>query len=327
MAADAPPSDAGAFQQSFHRRWPTLRHPHVRALAWLLDAPDLLDAGAERWQGKIATLPAQAADDCRAWLLQLDEDPTELDAFLGVHRFTRLGRYAENLLAWYFEHQKRLVAHGLQVRAGKEDTVGEFDFLLRQGDALVHWEFATKFYLLYSDDPSLASVQQADYFIGPNLADTLGRKIRKILDRQLLLGSHPASQALLPQPLSDAKALVKGWLFYRRSEVPDLQKVGVSPRHCRGWWCTLQELGEHVIDAGAMIPRIAWMAPARLPLEQGLGLPELQAALERQFTQDRMPVMVAVLGREGDEWIEVDRGFVVPDQWEREAQQRLINQA
>lgn len=323
MAADAPPSDAGSFQQRFHRRWPTLKHPHVRALAWLLDAPDLLDAGAERWQGKIATLPAQAADDSRAWLQQLDDDPAALDAFLGVHRFTRLGRYAENLLAWYFEHQQVLVAHGLQVRAGKEETVGEFDFLLRRGDALVHWEFATKFYLLYSDDPSLASVQQADYFIGPNLADTLGRKIRKILDRQLLLGDHPAAQALLPQPLSDAQALVKGWLFYRRGEVPDLQKVGVSLRHCRGWWCTLQELGEHVTDAGAMMPRIAWMAPARLPLQQGLGLPELRAALERQFAQDRMPVMVAVLSREGDEWIETDRGFVVPDQWEREAQQRM----
>lgn len=327
MAADARPSDAGSFQQGFHRRWPTLKHPHVRALAWLLDAPDLLDAGAERWQGKTATLPAQAADDSRTWLLQLDDDPTGLGAFLGVHRFTRLGRYAENLLAWYFEHRQVLVAHGLQVRAGKEDTVGEFDFLLRQGDALVHWEFATKFYLLYSENPSLASVQQADYFIGPNLADTLGRKIRKILDRQLLLGSHPAAQALLPQPVSDAQALVKGWLFYRRGEVPDLQKVGVSPRHCHGWWCTLQELGEHVIDAGAMMPRIAWMVPARLPLEQGLALSELQAALVRQFEHDRMPVMVAVLSREGNEWIEVDRGFVVPDQWEQAAQERLITRA
>ena len=310
-----------SFQQDFHRRWPTLKNAHVRALAWLLDAPDLLDAGAERWQGKIASLPANAADACRDWLLQLDDNPSALDAFLGVHRFTRLGRYAENLLAWYFEHQHTLFAHGMQVRAGKEETIGEFDFLLQHGDALLHWEFATKFYLLYSDDPSLASVQQADYFIGPNLADTLGRKIRKILDRQLLLGTHPAAQALLPRPLAHAQALVKGWLFYRRGEVPDLQKVGVSPAHCHGWWCTLQELPEHIGEAGAMIPRIAWMAPARLPSDQGLRLPEMENALRVQFAQDSMPVMVAVLTREGDEWIETDRGFVVPDEWQQQARE------
>ena len=120
----------------------------MRALAWLLDAPDLLDVDTERWQGKIASLPANASDACRSWLLQLDQDPSALDTFLGVHRFTRLGRYAENLLAWYFDHQQLLVAHGMQVRAGKDETVGEFDFLLRRGNALVHWEFATKFYLL-----------------------------------------------------------------------------------------------------------------------------------------------------------------------------------
>jgi hypothetical protein len=319
MAAEASPSDGLSFQQRFHRRWPTLKHPSVRALAWLLDAPDLLEASAERWGGKIASLSATAADDSRNWLLELDRAPAELDAFLGVHRFTRLGRYAEHLLAWYFRHQGSLFAHGLQVRAGKEDTVGEFDFLLKQGDGLVHWEFATKFYLLNSDDPSLAAVQQADYFIGPNLSDTLGRKMRKILDRQLVLGNHPAAQPLLPQPLSNAQALVKGWLFYRRGDVPDVQKVGISAQHCHGWWCTLQELGEHVIEAGAILPRIAWMAPARLPADQGWRLKELQASLTHQFAQDRMPVMVAVLRRDQDEWVEIDRGFVVPDEWQQQA--------
>jgi hypothetical protein len=323
MAADASPSTAGSFQHRFHQCWPTLKHPHVRALAWLLDAPNLLDAGDLRWQGKIASLPLTAADDAREWLLQLDASPEALEKFLGVHRFTRLGRYAENLLAWYFEHSGLLVAHGLQVRAGKEDTIGEFDFLLKHSDALVHWEFATKFYLLYSDDPALAAVQQADYFIGPNLSDTLGRKIRKILDRQLLLGEHPAAQALLPQALSGAQALVKGWLFYRRGEVPDLQKVGVSPQHCHGWWCTLQELGAHISEAGAIIPRIAWLAPARLASSEGLSLSELEAALLAEFATDSMPIMVAVLQRAGDEWIETDRGFVVPDDWARTAKQRL----
>lgn len=324
MGAEASAPDAISFQQSFHQRWSTLKNPHVRALAWLLGAPDLLDVSAARWHGKIASLPSNAAEQERAWLLQLDDDPSALASFLNVHRFTRLGRYAENLLAWYFAHRGILVSHGLQVRAGKDDTIGEFDFLLKQGASLVHWEFATKFYLLNSDDPAMATVQQADYFVGPNLSDTLGRKIRKILERQLLLGEHPAAQALLPEPLSGAQALVKGWLFYRRGELPDLTQVGISSQHCRGWWCTLHELGEHIGAAGAMIPRMAWMAPARLPSEQGLDVQELEAALHRQFAHDRMPVMVAVLQREGDEWIEIDRGFVVPNEWQQQAKEAAL---
>ena len=149
-------------QADFQQRWACLHNPHVRALVWLLDAPDVLDADAPRWHGKIARLPLNAADNCRSWLLQLDADPTAFEAYLDVKRFTRLGRYAERLLAWYFKHQGQLVAHGLPVRSGKEETIGEFDFLLKFEQALVHWELATKFYLLAVDDPALARVQQAD---------------------------------------------------------------------------------------------------------------------------------------------------------------------
>ncbi len=323
MTTEAAPPEAGLCQAGFHARWPSLRDPHVRALAWLLDAPDLLDPQAPRWEGRIATLPADAADACRDWLLALDAEPAALHDHLGVQRFTRLGRYAENLLAWYFRHREILVEHGLQVRAGKEDTVGEFDFLLKQGEALVHWEFATKFYLLNSDDPALADVQQADYFVGPNLSDTLGRKIRKILERQLKLGEHPAAQSLLPQPLAGAQALLKGWLFYRRGERPPLQAIGVSAEHCRGWWCTLQELEAHVPGASVMLPRIAWLAPARLKEAQVQDPQALRARLAGMFGSDRMPVMVASLAEQDGEWVETDRGFVVPDEWPQQALQPL----
>lgn len=315
MATESAPPLVGAYQTSFHARWPSLRDAHVRALAWLLDAPNLLDPQAPRWEGKIASLPAGAADDCHDWLLGLDAAPAALHDYLGVHRFTRLGRYAENLLAWYFRHQDILVAHGLQVRAGREDTVGEFDFLLRQGEALIHWEFATKFYLLHSEDPALAGVQQADYFVGPNLADTLGRKIRKILERQLKLGEHPAAQSLLPQPLAGAQALLKGWLFYRRGELPPLEATGVLATHCRGWWCTLAELESHVPGPAAILPRIAWLAPARLAEPEVLSAQALRATLAGMFGSDRMPVMVASLAPQEGAWVETDRGFVVPDEW------------
>lgn len=323
MLAERMHAPSAHHQAQFQQRWAGLCNPHVRALTWLLDAPNVLDADASRWHGKIARLPSGAADNCRDWLLQLDADPGALEAYLDVQRFTRLGRYAERLLAWYFQHQGQLVAHGLPVRSGKEETIGEFDFLLSVDQKLLHWELATKFYLLAVNDPALEAVQQADYFVGPNLADTLGRKMRKILDRQLALGEHPAAQALLPQPLSAAQALVKGWLFHRRGAQLDLHPLGIAENHCRGWWCTLSEIETHMDAVGTILPRITWLAPARLSLAQGLEISDLKQQLHQHFEHDGMPLMVASLRREGDEWFETERGFVVPDAWPQQAVEKI----
>jgi len=316
-------AEASTFQQQFHARWYFLRDPHVRALAWLLDAPDLLDAGSPRWEGKIARLPPNAADLARDWLMGLDDEPELLSASLDLNPFTRLGRYAEKLLACYFSYQEQLVAHGMQVRAGKEETVGEFDFLLSDGVSLLHWEFATKFYLLCSSDPTWASVQTADYFVGPNLADTLGAKMRKILDRQLSLGQHPAAQALLPRRIDHAQALLRGWLFYRREEEIPSQGLGIEKNHCRGWWCTLGEIDTHLSESCAVLPRLAWLAPARMNDKERLSRSQLQEQLRAQFQEDPMPVMVASLVRYEDVWLESERGFIVPDDWQGKADKKL----
>ncbi len=312
------------YQSAFHQRWRALHDPHVRSLAWLLEAPDLLDPAASRWQGKIASLPATAARDALPWLQQLDAAPDPLHAFLDMHRFTRLGRYAEKLLAWYFQEHGCLFAHGVQVQAGKDETIGEFDFLLWQGDALLHWEFATKFYLLHASLPVQPAMQSADYFVGPNLADTLGAKMRKILQRQLALGQHPAAQPHLPQALAAAQALIRGWLFYRRGESLPAAEIGISAQHCRGWWCSLQELDAHVdTDWCVILPRLSWLAPARLPKSAGMTRAALQKQLNDQFAVDAMPVMVASLTLQDGWLLETDRGFVVPDDWQDRAEKKL----
>jgi hypothetical protein len=40
-----------------------------------------------------------------------------------------------------------------------------------------------------------------------------------------------------------------------------------------------------------------------------------------------MPVMVAVLQSDGDDWLERERGFVVPDPWPHRASERLRRQS
>ncbi len=314
---------AESYQERFHRRWGHLRRARVRALAWLLDAPDLLDASDPLWAGRIATL-GPVTPETAAWLNRLDLDPTPLDEALGAKVHTRLGLYAEKLMAFYFAQQGRLVAHGLQVRASPNDTVGEFDFLLEDGsDAVEHIEFATKFYLLDGEGG-----QQQDWqlsaLVGPNLADSLGIKMRKVFERQLSLGAHPAAQALLPRPVSKAKALVKGWLFYPAGSWPEMR--GIAAGHCRGFWCALDEIDTLAGEEFLMLPRLQWLAPFKAQSATWMmSRAQLHAELSAQFETSSTPVLVSSVRYQPGKIEEIERGFIVPNDWrERAAARRMV---
>ena len=307
------PQLADNFQVRFERKWAHLTRPHVRALAWLLDGPDLLDPASALWHGRIATLGPLRRSTAE-WLAALQADPAPLDAALGPRFYSRLGLYAEKLMAFYFEQQGQLVAHGLQVRASRNDTVGEFDFLLRSGATLLHWEFATKFYLLEGGlaDPGL------NRLVGPNLADTLGAKMRKILEKQLALGEHPAAQSLLPQAIDGAQALLRGWLFYADGAVQPL--AGIAPDHCHGFWCRLEQAADVRGERFVILPRLQWLAPFKAAAGvEVLRRGALQAVLAGRFAGAPAPVLVAAV-IEQDGWVtERERGFIVPDDWVSQA--------
>lgn len=309
---------ADSYQEQFHRRWRHLRRARVRALAWLLDAPDLLDVNDPGWHGKVGTL-GPVTPEVAQWLADLDHDPSALDAALGNRMYTRLGLYAEKLMAFYFEQRGILVAHGLQVRSSPNDTVGEFDFLLDAGPGGVeHIEFATKFYLLEGQ-----AARRFDELVGPNLADTLGKKMRKIVDQQLELGRHPAAQAIVPRPVVKAHALVKGWLFYPLGTWPAI--AGISAQHCRGFWCALDEVPGLAGDGFLILPKLQWLPPFRAQSATWiLNRAELHAELSAQFEVNQSPVLVAVVREQPGCIEEVERGFIVPDDWRERAAARRI---
>ncbi|PWF49380.1 DUF1853 family protein [Massilia glaciei] len=311
------PQAADNYQALFAGRWGHLTRPHVRALAWLLDAPGLLDPADPHWQGKVAA-PEPASAALAHWLARLEHDPAPLDAALGDRVHTRLGLYAEKLMAFYYQAHGRLVAHGLQVRASRNDTVGEFDFLLEAGpDAVEHIEFATKFYLLQGTAGS-----RFDTFLGPNLADSLGAKMRKIFDKQLVLSAHPAAQALLPRPVVRSRALVKGWLFYPAGAQASTQ--GILAAHCRGFWCAQDELGALEGERFVVLPRLEWLAPYRTDdAAATLGPAQLQAAVAEQFALSPAPLLVASVRAQAGGLVEAERGFVVPNDWRARAVARF----
>lgn len=322
------PDPVGATCQTlFHQRWRHLRDRHVRDLAWLLDAPNLLDADAPQWEGKIAALPRDAADRAAPWLAELDAMPQEFHAYLEIGRFTRLGRYAEKLMAFYFRAQGTLAAHGLQVRSGPGATVGEFDFLLHDGSSLVHWELATKFYLLAVDGSDAA----ADYFVGPNLADTLQAKMRKILRRQLALATHPAAQPLLSAPIASSHAFIKGWLFSPSDGTEAKESYmssGVSLQHCRGRWLPQEAFVPHPDQRFMVLPRLRWLAPARVEFHETIDGETLLSTLADYFQTEDAPVMVATLCCDDENlWRETERAFIVPNDWRARALNKALNEA
>jgi hypothetical protein len=293
------------FQAGFQRRWGHLHNPTVRSLVWLLDSPLLLNVRHARWTHKLAQLPPVSSQTQR-WLAELDRNPQPLSDFLAVHPHTRLGHFAENLLAFYFQWCGALVAHSVQVRS--HTTIGEFDFLLNTPEGFEHWEFACKFYLFVEHDRKLSD------FVGPNLMDNLNDKSHKIMDAQLKLGHHADAQKYLPHPLRAARALLKGWLFYPVGCSIALDEL--DPAHCRGIWCRLSEL--ELIEAirFTILPRLAWLAPAAVCEDETMNQAQLVDQLTMQFSAgDNRPVLVASLNEHAGCWIEDERIFVVPDDW------------
>jgi hypothetical protein len=305
------------FHQLFHEQWGHLNDPHVRALAWLLVSPNLLDGSLPELSGRVAHLsevqPYRPADVVE-WLTQLDQNPTRLHEAIALHQTNRLGLYAEKLLGFYFKHLGCLFANNLQIHGHSNETLGEFDFLLNQANGLLHLELATKFYLFDEHIDADAQANLFDYF-GPNLNDTLGAKLGKIFNQQLLLGRHEASLKILTKPVAKAQALVKGWLFYHAATNDDNLALGISSMHCRGFWWTQSEFEQLNYTNGLILERLSWLAPAQVDADDVVNKSFLTDAIARRFQVSETPVLVAIMKRNGNVMQEFCRGMVVPNRW------------
>ena len=313
------------YQSAFHQQYAHLTDPHVRSLAWLLFSPDLLDEHADIWHHQIKTFQfsQEKQKSLHAWLNQLDAAPTVLHEAVSAHQFLRLGHYAENLLAFYFKHEGLLYAHGLQVHDDLLGTVGEFDFLLFDPNGLVHLEIATKFYLFHQLAQNGKDADLFD-FLGPKLNDTLGAKMEKIMHRQLALSRHEAAYKMLNERVVEAKALIKGWFFYKSQTNYKLPIKGIASNHCKGYWWTLDEFAQLAIPHALKLDRLDWLAPAQVGIDDVLEKELIIEVLHREFNLNNSPILVAIMKKNGDVMQEFCRGFVVPSDWESRAHQSLI---
>ncbi|MBV8046405.1 MAG: DUF1853 family protein [Paludibacterium sp.] len=274
-------------------------HPAVRDLASLL-------TGAAAWR-TAHDMPASLllGRDGLTRLSALDADPSALEAWLARRPVTRLGHYAEQLLAFWFGNAPHieLAAHNVVLRDGSR-TLGEFDFLLRIDGEPWHVETCSKFYL------------QADAgsteMVGPSLRDALPLKVAK-LSRQLALSRHPLAAAALPAGFAGCRAgaLVRGCCFYRQPPRMgrDAPWRGWVAPLTAPWPCTDND------SRWLWLPRLRWLSPALAVASQVSD----QASLRALLAEAQAPQMVAEMRESGAGWREWRRGFVLPAGWPQAA--------
>jgi hypothetical protein len=300
-----------------------LRQPQVRDLAWTLLAPPLLHGDAQLPLRHPLAASSWLAEPQHLgeWLLRQEHDCSALQHFLAGGS-SRLGRYYERL--WQFALQAvpdvQLLAANLAIRAqGK--TLGELDLLLRDADGVHHLELAIKLYL----GPRRHPGEDPDHWLGPASEDRLGLKLQHMAGHQLPLSATPQACSALagicqepPRP----GMWLSGYLFYPWAS--DCQApVGADSQHLRGRWLHRREWAtftERDTDAHwQVLPRQAWLAPARLEADQLWGAGRLADWLQQLPADAPAQLLVRLQpGADGD-WREAERAFLVSDDWPNRA--------
>ena len=280
--------------------WWRLSHPAVRDLAALLTAPPLWHSGCE------LPIPRLLGNQGFRFLLSLDSQPDPLQQWLEQEApfGHRLGRYAESLLAFWLAHAPhcQLIARNHPVRSKSGQTLGAADFLCLLNSTPYHLELTCKYY----------GGTAPDDFQGLNPADTLLGKAAK-LQQQCHLFHTPQARAQLPAPLQGyLKTSAASFCGAKTSEAstretntdktnyrqtPNISQalntatiirgIGFTPNgilngrplNPLGWGgLLLQQWADYPAQAAQrfhLLPRLAYLAPARVPFEQTISAAEL----------------------------------------------------
>ncbi|HSH48833.1 MAG TPA: DUF1853 family protein, partial [Halomonas sp.] len=268
------------------------QHPLVRDLAWLIDAPDLLQLdNVER--PSLEELGLDAPQVRQRFLYHLDISPEPLGSQFGETFDHRLGLYHERL--WQrllaLAPGTRLLAHNLPVIEAQR-TLGELDLLYTRRDSglPIHLEVTIKYYLGLPDGPGAADDQAR--WIGPGGMDSLAIKRAHLQQHQLPMANTPQARDALASHLGVSppgrmlqRLAMPGVLFYPMDRTLPAPRQA-NPRHLKGQWLRWRDW-HRLTDRlprgmrGAWLNRPHWLAfPA---CEQLVPLARLSHQLASHF--------------------------------------------
>lgn len=159
--------------------WWRLHQPQVRALAAILTAPALWNTHCELPISKLL-----GTKGFRILLAWNDENRADLPIH---HAHQPVGKYAEQLLAFWFEHAPhcQLLAQNILIFADNGQTMGSLDFIVQIDQEIYHIELACKYVGSTTGAP--------EDMVSLNSQDFLNHKIHK-LTQQLSLLETPLAQ-------------------------------------------------------------------------------------------------------------------------------------
>ena len=289
------------------------RHPAVRHMAWMCQAPQLLESAL--CFNPREFLPHDALSQLQRW----DADPVSGPSVLTNTPNPRLGLYFESLyecllrdlLGW------EILARNLQIQSNGI-TLGELDFVLRnpRTGACEHHEVAVKFYLGYNSDKNNTEAG-VTLWHGPNAIDRLDLKTRNLLEQQSqrtrLVETTDALATLgITGPLTK-RIFMPGYLFYPRE--PLLSALEHVPAdHLRGVWFTLEDALRMNSEHWVPLRKPHWLGPW-----QQADSPDQQAVIAslQEVQESGTPRLFAKLAFQAESslWLETERFFVVPAHW------------
>lgn len=302
-------------------------------LLWAVQGPELID---------LASTPfcdlASLVTKYRAKPLQTNVPA--LRRLVAKRQSKQLGRYFEDLIEFFLRESfpSWEMTRGLQVHHA-ENTAGEFDFLLRSFETSLHLETAIKFYLYVPGQNGFADCW------GPNANDRLDKKWQKLYDQQLRLELPQEWRAAHMQRCVTIKGfLAYPWDDFVAKNFPPL--AGLNPNHHKGWWLPAAAVdGAHAFwqsDVRLLpLPKLLWMTPltglsesSLLPLARQKSHPlrdpptllTQQAWLTSSWRDNYLIAtgrrqenyFFARLIQRGETLVELDRGFLVSENWQRQ---------
>lgn len=293
-----------------------LRTPAVRDLAWTLLSPPLLGETLKTQRHPLQAScwtrqPQRLAD----WLVQQDSDIDALHAWLAANPVRRLGLYYERL--WQFAllaaPDVQVVAANLPIRQNGQ-TLGELDLLLRDDEGEHHLELAVKFYLGTGGN-------DAAHWLGPGSHDRLDLKLGHLAQHQLPLSSRrEARGALNDLQLGETRSAfwLGGYLFYPWPGDCSSPR-GATPEHCRGRWLHQRDWNDFAATRPGRhwqpLPRLAWLAPALVHADSIWPDTMLQQWMDTLSPASQAQLLVRLEEDHAGYWREVERIFLVNDQW------------
>lgn len=288
----------------------------VRDLAWVILSPPMIQTSSVHVRCATSQWCADQFEDFLEQLRALDRDPRPLLQALEKQASPKLGKYFENLIAYWLDASPNfdLLARNVQIRDAKI-TYGELDLIVhdRQTARTSHWEVAAKFYLELGPAAELRS------WVGPNRRDDLGRKSQHLLDNQARRSEHPVARTLLADrsiDVQDAFVFLKGHLFHTTEHKQSGTQpaaadslVQIHPEHERSWWCTRSEFER--THATSDLSWFELIKPNWLVNQSGFPA----SSAQQPWSPDHCTGPTLIVGLSGD--LQVERGFVVPDDWGR----------